>query len=852
MMKKLFVLIGLLLLLTTAFAQERTVQVLIPETTNLAAGESAWLPGMVQDKLKSNLQDYLGMNILIDSSIEKQIKKVQQESEDTSRDEASAIELGKISTAKFSLFSKILKSNSGYSLSVNYVDNTFGAQIATALSKMYLKSDSLYGSTGAVDEITVALADKLNIQLSDLQKKKLSQSSEGFTLDEELAISKQNDEQYKKMMKEYDEDLAKLMQSNDLSAIENKKRIEADKALLVEKQNSEKKRLQELEEQKKRNEQDAKLEAERSIALKTQRDKMAKDAADKAAEVRKLKLEKQGVLGQINVLEAKKKALVEIRQGVEERCKELHTQMLADKEEVREESFFEPWRSIELLNGKSPTKAAKQGRANRIKERDEELILNFYKNCESVKNATMVQQNALLKEILSDQKNLSVQKTVNSLGGELQVIFGTYNSKYYGWEAYLSLYSDGILLYSDNFILSYETIVGKPAPKLENASVKELDEYEANMDMYNSLLVRGVPLVYFEITYNVESVQEINPSEYNFNYIEIKAINTVSGKTVQKTSLNKKQNRKCYPQWDLRETKGVVEIEKETKRSSIYDYDILIKERIHTMAESIINQKDKEIVDFILPADVDLDDSSYFSEKISIRDIYMAVFHEKYPNYEEIYDFPDYNFLEDKKIRINLSFSKQSEKKYVNQGVFSIEDNDKADIYSLFSIESISIPDCVTKIERRSLSHLNDSLKEIAIPASVKRIEEKAFKDFYFLEKVTIAASIVDEAAFYNCTSLRDIKFEDSVTEIRRDAFKYCKSLKQIVFSENIKEILIEGDILEYCKNIKQIKMPKELYDFMISCKEKTVEVDRGDGTFTVANPTWDFVERYNREIVVY
>jgi hypothetical protein len=60
---------------------------------------------------------------------------------------------------------------------------------------------------------------------------------------------------------------------------------------------------------------------------------MAQEAAAKAAQVRKLKMEKQGVLGQINILESKKKALVEIRQGVEDRSLELYEQLEKDRED---------------------------------------------------------------------------------------------------------------------------------------------------------------------------------------------------------------------------------------------------------------------------------------------------------------------------------------------------------------------------------------------------------------------------------------------------------------------------------------------------------------------------------------
>ena len=83
--------------------------------------------------------------------------------------------------------------------------------------------------------------------------------------------------------------------------IAEEKRLEeeriAEEKRLEEERIAEKNRQAELQAQKERAEADKKLEAELSIALKTQRDKLAQDAAAKASEVRKLKMEKQGVLG---------------------------------------------------------------------------------------------------------------------------------------------------------------------------------------------------------------------------------------------------------------------------------------------------------------------------------------------------------------------------------------------------------------------------------------------------------------------------------------------------------------------------------------------------------------------------
>ena len=540
------------------------VQVIIQESINLAGSEAAWLPGQIQDKLKANFQEYLGMKTVVDSKSEAALKKLQAESESAAHDESTAIELGKITTAKFAVFTKLRKTGTGYTISIDFTDLTTGEQMASTTSKEYSKAEYLYGSTGAVDELTLALANKLGIKISDLNKNLLASGSASFSLDDQLALARQNEEQFRKQMSAYDAELSKLMTSNDINAIQNKNRIEAEKALLVEKQNAEKKRQEELNAQKARAAEDEKLEAERSIALKTQRDQMAKDAAAKAAEVRKLKMEKQGVLGQINVIESKKKALVEIRQGVEGRSQELYDQMLKDKSSEYFRILNKSYSTVELGSDGNPTEQAKQRRENQVIKSNEDLTNKFFADCEAVKKATASQDASLLAEIRADQKTLATTRTVSSMGDELKVSYGKYEGSKNGWNAYLSLYSDGILLYTDNFIVNYEALSGKKAPNMETElDDAVIEEYTNNVDMYNSLLTRGDPIIYFEIDYNVTSEADNKPSQYKFNFSKIRVINTVSGKVTQTSSLNKVQPRTMKPEWDLREIVGIVAKEKQ-------------------------------------------------------------------------------------------------------------------------------------------------------------------------------------------------------------------------------------------------------------------------------------------------
>lgn len=564
------------------------IQVFNLEITNLNNSEASWLPLQIQDKLKSNLQTYLGMKTVVDSKAEASLKKLQAESENVGRDENTAIELGKIISAKFALFTKIRKVGANYVIAVDFTDLTTGEQMASCMSKEYSKAEYLYGNTGAVDELTLALAEKLGIKVSELNKNYLTSGSASFSVDEQLALAKENEAKFNKMMANYDAELAKLTTSNDINAIQNKKRIEAEKALLQEKQNAEKNRQAELQAQKERAEADKKLEAERSIALKTQRDKLVQDAAAKASQVRKLKMEKQGVLGQINVIESKKKALVEIRQGVENRSIELYNQLQTDIKSEFERITNKSYGTAELGSDGKPTEQALTRRENQKIAKYDELHKNFFADCESVKQATMSQQNTLLQEIKQDQTNLTKPRTVSSMGDELKVSFGPYEGSKNGWNAYLSLYSDGILVYTDTVIVNYEAVAGKKAPNMETElNDVVIEEYANNVDMYNSLLTRGDPILYFVLEYSVNAKSEDNPSEYDFTYKNLKVYNTLSDKVVQNIALNKTEAKVMNPKQDLRIYDGIVEQEKNVCLA-VKNYIASLNEKIDTVVFDVM------------------------------------------------------------------------------------------------------------------------------------------------------------------------------------------------------------------------------------------------------------------------
>ena len=237
----------------------------------------------------------------------------------------------------------------------------------------------------------------------------------------------------------------------------------------------------------------------------------------------------------------------------------MQTDIKSEFERITNKSYG----TAELGSDGKPTEQALTRRENQKIAKYDELHQKFYADCESVKQATMSQQNALLQEIKQDQTNLTKPRTVSSMGDELKVSFGPYEGSKNGWNAYLSLYSDEILVYTDTVIVSYEAVAGKKAPNMEtelNDTV--IEEYANNVDMYNSLITRGDPILYFVLEYSVKAKDQDHPSEYDFTYTNLKVHNTLSDKVVQNIALNKTESKVMNPKQDLKIYDGIVEEEK--------------------------------------------------------------------------------------------------------------------------------------------------------------------------------------------------------------------------------------------------------------------------------------------------
>ena len=129
------------------------------------------------------------------------------------------------------------------------------------------------------------------------------------------------------------------------------------------------------------------------------------------------------------------------------------------------------------------------------------------------------------------------------------------------------------------------------------------------------------------------------------------------------------------------------------------------------------------------------------------------------------------------------------------------------------SLESITIPDSVTSIEKSAFKGCS-RLTSINIPDGVTSIGERAFYECSSLTNITIPNSVtsIGDYAFYYCSSLTSITIPNSVTSIRDQAFANCSSLTSINIPDSVTSI---GDFAFYdCSSLTSITIPNSVTKF--------------------------------------
>ena len=548
--KSINVILCSLLLTWSLLAQTvgKTVQVITPNIENIPKSFEAWLPGQIRDNFKENLRGYTNYTLTVDDTNERQLKNLQRKSESASYDSDTIIEAGKITNAQYALFSTIRKAGSQYTINIVFLNLTTGINEAVANSSGRKDVEELFsGANSAVDELTIKLCDQLNIKLTPTQRFVLQNGSAELSVEQQITLEKQAEENYKKRLAELNKEISNTNGSTDLDTIAKRQQLEAERDLTLERQQTALRHQQELQKQLEQEQKDAEQEQLRTLAQLEKRNAMEKEIEEAAAKIRKENHEKQSVLGQINLIESKKKALVSIRNSVDSRLEELRLEAEQELAEYQTKLESEPLRAGE------PADIARQRRQEKLDAKRKELQKRVEDDQAAVLEKVKEQDSSLLKDIRKSQTDLEKKRTVSSFGNELEVSYGSYNTNNTSWTAHLSLYADGILLDEDTFYISYESLTGKTVPNLSKASDEVYNDYLDTIDTYSSLFMRGSPILNYELDYKVEALPDHLPSSYKFSFLELRIKDTSKNRIIQTSQLRINTiTRNWAPAYDIR------------------------------------------------------------------------------------------------------------------------------------------------------------------------------------------------------------------------------------------------------------------------------------------------------------
>ena len=136
--KKYLIFITILFISFSLFAQNKyqnkRIVVLTPTTEGFSSGEESWIPSAVRRKIEANFYDYSSF-VIVDAQNERTIKELQAKSDRFAYDEDSTLQLGKLLSAEYALFSTITKANKKYILSASITDLTTGIKVASSTTK---------------------------------------------------------------------------------------------------------------------------------------------------------------------------------------------------------------------------------------------------------------------------------------------------------------------------------------------------------------------------------------------------------------------------------------------------------------------------------------------------------------------------------------------------------------------------------------------------------------------------------------------------------------------------------------------------------------------------------------------
>ena len=110
------------------------------------------------------------------------------------------------------------------------------------------------------------------------------------------------------------------------------------------------------------------------------------------------------------------------------------------------------------------------------------------------------------------------------------------------------------------------------------------------------------------------------------------------------------------------------------------------------------------------------------------------------------------------------------------------------DAFGSCKIESVVLPDSITKIERYAFAECKN-LKSVKFSRNITDVGEYAFMNCSGLTSVSIPGGVVGPGMFMHCENLSSVNIGYGVSQIKDAAFYFCSKIKSVTIPSSVKSI---------------------------------------------------------------
>ena len=537
----------------------------------LKNGSDKWLTQSVKTDVLSDLSQYSAMKLL-ESEQQKNVLKLQKESESAMYDDNDMLELRRMVKAreyiKLTITRIEQKGQNLYGLQATIVNIETGTSEGGYNPKSYYSQTDFL--TKAHGELSAGVLEQLGVELTETGKRLIAKANEvkatggssvktqniAVVSAKELKDAQDNLNAIDTELLRMQEKLADIENSSafDLEKEAEKMRLENQKATLLQQQKSEQEHIARMKAESERRAREAEESKKRSAEQQQKIDEIASEIEAKSAELF-AKANRNGVEEQVVTLEKQKAVYVSNQRRINDSIKAAEAGIEAERRNAIRERKAEPPRKADLNADGTRSENGRKALESALAEINEKYETRKSDSAKEITSSFSDMQDPLWTRIESDKEEIAKGSYIAStLDNKVILNFKDYDGTAQGWAYDIKMTFNAVTVFSSSGTLTYKDITGKEAPQFPDRDDKKYDEkvkayntFQDDIELFDSFFRTGVPFVTANIAYTIAAAPYNRPSEYDIKLDTLSFFNLQQNKETSKMKLKESKVYRYYP-----------------------------------------------------------------------------------------------------------------------------------------------------------------------------------------------------------------------------------------------------------------------------------------------------------------